>query len=57
MEIHFKSDNGPVDEAIHDLIEVAGGIRRPEIVREMILASLKAGQEDDGGVDLKLIPP
>ena len=55
MEIHFKSDNGPVDEAIHDLIEVVGGIRRPEIVREMILASLKAGQEDDGRVDLKLM--
>ncbi|HUT69809.1 MAG TPA: TIGR00730 family Rossman fold protein [Desulfatiglandales bacterium] len=55
MEIHFKGDNGPVDEAIHDLIEVVGGIRRPGIVREMILASLKAGQEDDGRVDLKLM--
>jgi uncharacterized protein (TIGR00730 family) len=55
MEIHFKSDNGPVDEAIHDLIEAVGGVRRPGIVREMILASLKAGQEDDGRVDLKLM--
>jgi hypothetical protein len=55
MEIHFKRDNGPIDEAIHDLIEAVGGVRRPGIVREMILASLKAGQEDDGRVDLKLM--
>jgi uncharacterized protein (TIGR00730 family) len=55
MEIYFKSDNGPVDEGIDDLIKLVGGIRRPGIVREMILASLKAGQEDDGRVDLKLM--
>jgi len=55
MEIRFRGDNGPVDEAIHDLIEAVGGVRRPGIVREMILASLKAGQEDDGKVDLKLM--
>ena len=55
MEIHFKKDNGPVDEAIVQLVELAGDIRRPEIVREMLLASLKAGQEDDGHVDLKLM--
>ena len=55
MEIYFRRDNGPVDTAIHDLIEVVGGVRRPGIVREMILASLKAGQEDDGRVDLKLM--
>jgi uncharacterized protein (TIGR00730 family) len=55
MKIHYKKDNGPVDEAIRKLLEVTGGIRRPEIVREMIIASLKAGQEDDGGADLKLM--
>ena len=55
MEIHFRRDNGPVDEGIQDLMELVGGIRRPGIVREMILASLKAGQEDDGRVDLKLM--
>lgn len=55
MEIYFRRDNGPVDEGIQELIELACGIRRPGIVREMILASLKAGQEDDGGVDLKLM--
>ncbi len=55
MEIHFKNDNGPVDEIISQLIGLLGNIPRPEIVREMILASLKAGQEDDGAVDLKLM--
>jgi uncharacterized protein (TIGR00730 family) len=55
MELHFKNNNGPVDEVIRKLIEISGGISRPAIVREMILASLKAGQEDNGKVDLKLI--
>jgi uncharacterized protein (TIGR00730 family) len=55
MEIHFKNNNGPVDELIEKLIELSGDIARPEIVREMILASLKAGQEDDGSVDLKMM--
>ena len=55
MKLNFKEDNGPIDEVITRLIELAGDIRRPRIVREMILASLKAGQEDDGRVDLKLM--
>ena len=55
MEIYFKKENGPIDEAIQELIGLLGDIPRPEIVREMILASLKAGQEDDGAVDLKLM--
>jgi uncharacterized protein (TIGR00730 family) len=55
MEIHYKKDNGPIDKGIQDLIGLLGDIPRPEIVREMIIASLKAGQEDDGAVDLKLM--
>jgi len=55
MKIHFRKDNGPVDETIQHLINLVSGIRRPGIVREMILASLKAGQEDNGSVDLKLM--
>ncbi len=53
--LSFKRSNGPVDEAIDRLMRLAGGIRRPEIVRDMILAALKAGQEDDGKVDLKIM--
>ncbi len=44
-----------MDEVIENLINLAGGIQRPEIVREMIIAALKAGQEDDGKADLKLM--
>lgn len=55
MTINFKKDNGPIDKGIQELIGLAGDISRPEIVREMIIASLKAGQEDDGAVDLKLM--
>jgi uncharacterized protein (TIGR00730 family) len=55
MKIDFKKDNGPVDESIYNLIGLSGDIQRPEIVRDMIIAALKAGQEDDGQVDLKLM--
>jgi len=55
MILHFTRTNGPVDEAIDRLIGIAEGIHRPEYVREMILASLKAGQEDDDRADLKLM--
>lgn len=55
-ELHFTLTNGPVDTAIEALIAQAGGVRRPRIVREMILAALKAGQEDSGDrVDLKMM--
>ncbi|MCL4491811.1 MAG: TIGR00730 family Rossman fold protein [Nitrospirae bacterium] len=55
MNLHFTRTNGPADEAIDQLMELAGHIRRPELVREMILAALKAGQEDDTRADLKLM--
>jgi uncharacterized protein (TIGR00730 family) len=55
MELHFTRTNGPADEAIDKLMELVGGIQRPQIVREMVLGALKAGQEDDEGADLKLL--
>jgi uncharacterized protein (TIGR00730 family) len=55
MQLHFTRTNGPVDDAIDRLIREAGGVQRPEIVREMLLAALKAGQEDDERADLKLM--
>jgi hypothetical protein len=55
MKLNFRESNGQVDEIIAQLIKLAGDIHRPHIVREMVLASLKAGQEDDGQVDLKLM--
>ena len=55
MELQFKGNNGPVDEAIERLFELAGNIQHNSIVREMILASLKAGQECMERFDLKLM--
>lgn len=53
--LHFTADNGPIDSAIAALIESVGGIQHSEIVREMILAALKAGQESMQRADLKLM--
>lgn len=55
MELHFTRTNGPADEAIEELIELVGNVHHPGIVREMILAALKAGQEEEGRADLKLM--
>jgi uncharacterized protein (TIGR00730 family) len=55
MEIHFNRTNGPVDKAIDQLIELVGNVNHPELVREIILAALKAGQEGDEKADLKLM--
>jgi hypothetical protein len=55
MKINFTKNNGPIDKIIEQLMKTAEGIRRPEYVREMIIASLKAGQEDDESADLKLM--
>jgi len=55
VELHFTRTNGPADKAIDDLIELVGGVHSPEIIREMILAALKAGQESRYSADLKLM--
>jgi len=55
LDLHFTRTNGPADTAIDDLIHLVGGIHHPDLVREMILAALKAGQEDGNRADLKLM--
>jgi uncharacterized protein (TIGR00730 family) len=55
LELHFSHTNGTVDDAIDSLITQVGGIAHPDIVREIILAGLKAGQENSGRMDLKLM--
>lgn len=55
LELHFTRTNGPADTAIDDLIHFVGGIQHADLVREMILAALKAGQEDGNRADLKLM--
>ncbi len=55
IELHFTRTNGPADKAIDKLIDIAGGIQHPDLVREMILAALKSGQEEHERANLKLI--
>jgi uncharacterized protein (TIGR00730 family) len=55
MQLRFTPTNGPADEAIDELIAMVGGIRQPALVRELILAALKAGQENPEKADLKLM--
>ncbi len=56
MKLYFARTNNGVDEAIDRLIELAGDIQSTEIVREMVLAALKAGQEEkEDRADLKLM--
>ncbi len=55
LDLHFTRTNGPVDDTIDQLMQRVGGITHPDIVREIILAGLKAGQENHGRMDLKLM--
>jgi uncharacterized protein (TIGR00730 family) len=55
MELHFTRTNGPVDNAIDQLMALAGPQCCPELVREMILTALKASQEKAEEADLKLM--
>jgi len=55
MELSFSQTNDKIDQLINQLIETTGGISQPQIIREMIISSLKIGQETDYLADLKLI--
>src|SRR5512135_997310 len=55
MNLHFTRSNGAADELIDRLMAMVGNIHHPEIVREMVIAALKAGLEDEEKADLKLM--
>ena len=55
MELSYSRNNDVIDEIIDGLIGKAGDISSPEILREMIITSLKAGQESDRKLDLKVM--
>jgi len=55
MDLRFTASNGAVDTAIKDLLDRVGPIRHRAIVREMIIAALKAGQENPEKADLKIM--
>ena len=54
MRNHFTMRDEDLDDAIERLVEMAHA-NHPELVREMIVAALKAGKEDDVRADLKLM--
>jgi uncharacterized protein (TIGR00730 family) len=53
--LSFERTGGPVDRAIDELMGLAGGVEHPDLVREMIITSLKAGSEGVTRADLKLM--
>lgn len=55
MKLNFVRTNNAIDHSIDTLIHQAGEIRHNDYVREMIIAALKAGQENDREADLKLM--
>jgi len=55
MKLHFTRTNGPADDAIDALISLVGDVRNADMVREIILAGLKSGQEIRNRADIKLM--
>jgi hypothetical protein len=55
MTLKYTRTNGVLDEAIDSLLETAGDISNHQIIREMIITALKAGQESAYPADLKLM--
>ena len=54
-ELSFRRSNGVIDEALDMLLDMLPGIAQRDIVREMLLATLKAGMESDSIADRKLM--
>jgi hypothetical protein len=55
MELHFTRTNGAADTAIDELMELVDGVKDQDLVREMILAALKAGQEQNNRAHMRLM--
>ncbi len=55
MELSFSRSNNEIEQLIDRLLELSGDIHHPDIIREMLLSTLKIGQEIDYPADLKLI--
>jgi len=54
MELSFTRTNNELDQLI-DTLMTRVGVHHPDMVREMIVSALKAGQETDYLADLKLM--
>jgi len=54
-EFYFKRTECDVDKAIDQLIDMADDVEHPDLIREMIVAALKAGQEKNDRAHLRLM--
>jgi uncharacterized protein (TIGR00730 family) len=54
-DLYFKRTEGEVDKSIDRLIEMVDDIDHPGLVREMIIAALKAGKEKNDRAHLRLM--
>ena len=54
-KFYFKRTGSKVDKEIDKLLDVAGNIDHPDLVREMIVAALKAGKEKNDRAHMKLM--
>ena len=54
MEISFNRNNGPLDDLLDEILKMAA-VHHPEMIREILLNGLKAGQEVDYLADLKMM--
>jgi hypothetical protein len=54
MEINFTRSNGPLDDLLDEAMRLTE-VHHPEMIRELLLNALKAGQEVDYLADLKMM--
>ena len=55
MELSFHRTDNKIDQIIDELLRTAEHVHHPELVREIIITALKAGQETDYLADLKML--
>ncbi|MFZ3207870.1 MAG: TIGR00730 family Rossman fold protein [Geobacteraceae bacterium] len=55
MELNFRRTNNEIDRIIDTIMEKAVGVHHHELVREMIISALKAGQETSYLADMKML--
>jgi uncharacterized protein (TIGR00730 family) len=54
-KFYFKRTESKVDKEIDKLLDLVGNIDHPELVREMIVAALKAGKEKNDRAHMRLM--
>jgi len=54
MDVNFTRTNGPLDDLLDEALRLAA-VHHPEMVREILINALKAGQQVDYLADLKMM--